>query len=107
LQQALAADDAEPAHLKTIAISDGMHAVANLVSSDTPAALSHASRSDARAADVIVNARVAIDPQILEQRVQTVVQDVCRAMGAAPLFAQTQSFRPGRPNPTYRYAEAV
>ena len=43
LQQSLAADGAEPAHLKTIVMSEGDCAVANLVSSDTPAALSRAS----------------------------------------------------------------
>ena len=40
LQQSLAASDAEPAHLKVIGSSDGSYAVANLVSSDTPAMLS-------------------------------------------------------------------
>ena len=34
----------------------------------------------------------------------------CRGLpdlDAIPDFLQTQSFRPGRPKPTYRYAEAV
>ena len=106
LQRTLAVDDAEPAHLKAIAISDGHHAVANLVSSDTPATLSLASDCLAREADVIVNARVAIDPQILEQHVRAAVSAVCQALNATPEFHQTQSFRPGRPNPTYRWAAA-
>ena len=55
---------------------------------------------------MIVNARVAIDPKILEERVQAAVRAACDACGAAPEFLQTQSFRPGRPQPTYRYAEA-
>jgi Ni2+-binding GTPase involved in maturation of urease and hydrogenase len=107
LQQSLAASDAEPAHLKTIGMSAGRHAVANLVSSDTPAVLSLASHCRTCQADVIVNARVAIDPQVLEQHVQAAVQAACQAVQATPEYLQTQSFRPGRPNPTYRYAEAV
>ncbi len=107
LQQSLAAKDAEPAHLKTIGMSGGSHAVANLVSSDTPAVLSLASNWHTRQADVIVNARVAIDPQVLDEHVQAAVRAACQSLRATPEFLQTQCFRPGRPNPTYRYAEAV
>ena len=81
--------------------------MANLVSSDTPAVLSQASQCQTRQADVIVNARVAIDPRTLEEQVKAAVQAVCQTMGAAPEFLHTQSFRPGRPNPTYRYADAL
>ena len=107
LQQSLAANDAEPAHLKTIGMSEGSHGVANLVSSDTPAVLSLASNCRTRQADVIVNARVAVDPQVLEEHVQAAVSAACQSLNATPEFLQTQSFRPGRPNPTYRFAEAV
>ena len=107
LQQSLAADNAEPAHLKTIGISEGSHGVANLVSSDTPAVLSLASNCQTRQADVIVNARVAVDPKVLEQHVQAAVRGACQSLSATPEFLHTQSFRPGRPNPTYRFAEAV
>jgi Ni2+-binding GTPase involved in maturation of urease and hydrogenase len=107
LQQSLAAQDAEPAHLKTISMSGGSHGVANLVSSDTPAVLSLASNCRVQQADVIVNARVAVDPQILQEHVQAAVRAACQSLSATPEFLQTQSFRPGRPNPTYRYAEAV
>jgi G3E family GTPase len=107
LQQSLAASDAEPAHLKTIAMSDGHHGVANLVSSDTPAVLSLASNCQTRQAEVIVNARVAIDPKDLEELVHAAVRAACQSLHASAEFLQTQSFRPGRPNPTYRFADAV
>ena len=107
LQELLAAHGAEPAHLKAIGMSAGHHGVANLVSSDTPAVLSLASHSDTSQAHVVINARVAVDPQALEQHLQAVVLEVCRNLDAIPDFLQTQSFRPGRPKPTYRYAEAV
>ncbi len=107
LRESLATCDAEPAHLKTISISDGSHCVANLVSSDTPVVLSRTSACQTCRAEVIVNARVAIDPQLLEQHVLKSVQSVCQSIGATSEVMQTQSFRPGRPNPTYRYANAV
>ena len=107
LQESLSACDAEPAHLKAIGMFEDAYAVANLVSSDTPAVLSQASQCQTRQADVIVNARVAIDPRTLEEQVKAAVQSVCQKMGAAPEFLHTQSFRPGRPNPTYRYADAL
>ena len=107
LQQSLAAIAAEPAHLKTIGMSEGHHGVANLVSSDTPAALSLASNFRTRQADVIVNARVAVDPQVLAEHVEGAVRAACQSASATPKFLQTQSFRPGRPNPTYRYVDAV
>ncbi len=107
LQQSLAASDAEPAHLKVIGSSDGSYAVANLVSSDTPTMLSLVSDCRTCRAEVVVNARVAIDPQTLQQHVRTAVQDTCRVWNAGAEFVRTRSFRPGRPNPTHRDTRAV
>ncbi|MBM4092672.1 MAG: cobalamin biosynthesis protein P47K [Planctomycetes bacterium] len=107
MQQSLATRAAEPAHLKTIGMSGDRHAVANLVSSDTPAVLSLASDFQTRQADVIVNARVAIDPTELVEHVQTAVRVTCQSLNATAEFLQTRSFRPGRPTPTYRIMDAV
>ncbi len=97
---------AETAHLKTIGLWEGFFGVANLISSTTPPELSLPSNCQVQDCDVIVNARVACDPQILETLVHKVVEEVCAKRGASPEFRQTQSFRPGRPVPTHRYAEA-
>ena len=107
LRTSLAGLGAEPAHLKSIGMSEGFHGVANLISSDTPAVLSLASNCRTRTADVIVNARVALDPQQLETQVHAAVRAACTAVQATPEFHQTQSFRPGRPVPTHRFAEAL
>ena len=107
LRTSLAASGAEPAHLKSIGMSEGSHGVANLISSDTPAVLSLSSNCRTRTADVIVNARVALDPQLLETEVHAAVQAACQAVQATPEFRQTQSFRPGRPVPTHRFADAL
>jgi hypothetical protein len=106
LRKSLAATSSEPAHLKAIGMWEGYYGVANLISSDTPPNLSLASECETRKADVIVNARVAIDPQELEKQVQAAMRAACQDAKATAEFRQTQSFRPGRPVPTHRYAAA-
>ena len=59
-----------------------------------------------READVIVNARVAIDPAVLQDYVRQTLHTVCQERGATLYEHKTQSFRPGRPMPTHRYAVA-
>ena len=97
----------EVAHLKVIGLGETSFAVANLVSSATPAELSLPSQGRVREVDVIVNARVAIDPAVLEGMVNQAVTAACACRGATPAFRKTQSLRPGRPTPTHRYSNAV
>lgn len=97
----------EVAHLKVIGLSDGGFGVANLVSSLTRPELSLPSRDLVKQADVIVNARVALDPSVLEDRVRQALTAACGVRGGQAEFRQTQSLRPGRPQPTHRYASAV
>ena len=63
-------------------------------------------RGEPRSAEVIVNARVAMDPDTLEADVRRIVSGVCTAFRIVPTFRQSQSLRPGRPTPTHRYAVA-
>ncbi|MDB5388111.1 MAG: cobalamin synthesis protein [Planctomycetaceae bacterium] len=107
LRDSLAAIGAETAHLKTIGLWEGFYGVANLISSDNPAVLSLPSNCQTQDADVVVNARVAVDPVILEKLVHEAVNAACKDVGAEAKFKQTQSFRPGRPVPTHRFADAV
>ncbi|MBA61302.1 MAG: cobalamin biosynthesis protein P47K [Planctomycetaceae bacterium] len=95
--------DGETAHLKTIGVGDAAHAVANLISSDTPAQVSLASKSQLKEANIIVNARVAIAPEVLTELVHTCVCQAVEAIAGEVRFGETQSFRPGRPVPTHRY----
>ena len=95
---------AETAHLKTIGLWEGFFGVANLISRDHVPELSLPSHCEVREFELIVNARVATDPAILESCVQAVVTAACLAAGATAEFRQTQCFRPGRPTPTHRFA---
>jgi G3E family GTPase len=107
LQVSLGVLGGEVAHLKVIGLGETAFAVANLVSSRTQPELSLASQGRSREADVIVNARVAVDPVLLEEQVKGIVTEACRSRRANAEFRKTQSLRPGRPTPTHRYASPV
>lgn len=107
LRDRLAEIGAETAHLKAIGLWEGFFGVANLISSETRPELSLPSHCEVRDVDLIVNARVACDPALLEQQVRAVVEEACAARGARLQFRQSQSFRPGRPVPTHRYEVPV
>jgi hypothetical protein len=84
----------------------GAFGVGNVVSNDTAAKLSLPSNLTPKEAELIVNARVAIDPAVLEAEVRSVVAGECAKMGVAAEFRTSQSLRPGRPVPTHRYSTA-
>jgi len=108
LQLSLETLGGEVAHLKVIGLEEGgAFGVANLVSSSTGTELSLPSNTQARELDMIVNARVAVDPTELEREVHRVVADVCANAGIGVSFRKTQSLRPGRPTPTHRFATAT
>ena len=107
LKGRLAETNAEAAHLKTIGLWEGFFGVANLVSSENEAELSLASNCDVKEVDIIVNARVACDPADLETLVQQEVSEAVAAVSGEAEFRRTQSFRPGRPEPTHRISEPV
>ncbi|MCC6508135.1 MAG: cobalamin biosynthesis protein P47K [Pirellulaceae bacterium] len=102
LKERLLALDVEPAHLKAIGQADGNSAVVNLVSSDTAVTLSLASDYETRQAEVVVNARVAVDPALLKQTVEAAIAAVAARYQASAHIDSVQSFRPGRPVPTHR-----
>jgi G3E family GTPase len=106
LRDEFARMNAEVAHLKAIGLQDVSFGVANLVSSLTEPELSLPSHGRVPEAQVIVNARVAADPAELESQVRQTVAAVCQEQGARAEFLSMQSFRPGRPQPTHRYATA-
>lgn len=107
LRDSLAAAKAEVAHLKAIGLWEGFYGVANLVSSDSAPELSLPSRCQATEAEVVVNARVAIDPAELETHVRQAVAGAAAGLGVTANFREVASFRPGRPMPTHRMKTAV
>ncbi|PHR97685.1 MAG: cobalamin biosynthesis protein P47K [Blastopirellula sp.] len=106
LGKSLGEVQAEIAHLKTIGLYEGFYGVANLVSSDTDAVLSLPSNCQVTEADLVVNARVAVDPDILKQQVEAAVAAAADELQLSVEYRQTQHFRPGRPVPTHRFSKA-
>ncbi len=94
--------DAETAHIKLIGMADGAYAVANLISNESLPALSLASNHETRFAEIVLNARVATDPERMVQEVQAAFARVAEPAGIDVVFRTVQSFRPGRPEPTHR-----
>ena len=93
---------AEIAHLKVYGQSGETSAVANVVSSDSTPVLSLPSSAQTKRAEMIVNARVAIDPETLEQVVERTIQQVADESNLTATVSAMQRFRPGRPVPTHR-----
>ncbi|WP_286178316.1 GTP-binding protein [Rhodopirellula sp. JC639] len=98
----LEALDAEPAHLKVYGSSGDAVGVANLVSSDTPTVLSVASQSEGQTLTLIINARVSLGPDALQETVAGAVDALAVEFVGRTEVKSIESFRPGRPVPTYR-----
>ena len=102
LQTMFTTENVETAHLKAIGSTVGCHAIANLVGSDTNVELSHASNVETDHVAIIINARVAMDPAVLEPLVRQAVAEASGERDMTAEFGEVQSFRPGRPVPTHR-----
>ena len=102
LHARLLSASAEAAHLKVIGLCEASYAVANVVSNQTGPELSLPSGTTTTTANVVVNARVAIDPAELEVIVREELHSATAAIGASQTVVSLQSFRPGRPVPTHR-----
>ena len=97
--------DTEVAHLKVIGLTGGSFGVANLVSNSNNPELSLPSREKVNQAEIIVNARVAADPALIEPAVRQQLQESASRIEGKVTIRTLQSFRPGRPTPTHRYSE--
>ncbi len=107
LKKALAAADAEPAHLKILAEADGEHSIANLVSSGTDSELSRSAGTAAPRVELVINARVATSPEALSRIVAETVAQLASDRQYDHTLADLQCFRPGRPTPTHRITSPV
>ncbi len=105
LREMLAQANAETAHLKAIGLWEGFFGVANLISRDALAELSLPSHTRTREAEIVVNARVAIAPEVLEEMVAKAMNEAAAGVGGRALSKETRSLRPGRPTPTHRFSE--
>lgn len=100
-------DEGQIAHLKTSVLAGDTQAVANVVSNESGIDVGLAAgRSVNGSIQVIVNARVAIDPEHLELVCRTKVAEVAEKTGAEVVSVTAHALRPGRPTPTHRVTNA-
>ena len=104
INEGLTVHSAEVAHLKAIGMAEGKYAVANIVSSSSAPKLSIGCNSEVSVADLVINARVAVDPNLLTESIQAELHSVCIEFGIKESINTLQCFRPGRPVPTHRLA---
>jgi Ni2+-binding GTPase involved in maturation of urease and hydrogenase len=95
--------DGHIAHLKVSVMGGDAQAVANVVSNDSGVDVGlSANRSVTGTIQVIVNARVAIDPIVLEAVCQRCVETMAENHSLRVDSIHAHSLRPGRPVPTHR-----
>ena len=98
----LKAVKAETAHLKILGEGGESSGLVNLVDSEQRPELSVASRARCLKAHLVVNARVATDPEILEAELRAAGDALAEKCGIQLEWRSVQCFRPGRPVPTHR-----
>lgn len=102
LHAAFRASGTEVAHLKAIGMAEGVYAVANLVSNEDHPMLSLPSDHAGSEVQLVVNARVAMEPAALEETVRNAIAKGSKEFDATADIRTLQCFRPGRPVPTHR-----
>ena len=102
-RQIIENSDGAIAHVKASLSGDGAHAVANLVDNFSEIELGlMAGRPVKGPLDVVVNARVSIDPTILQSFCETAVTEIAEQNKMEIRSMAARSLRPGRPTPTHR-----
>ena len=92
----------EVAHLKLLGQTIENAAVGNMVSSGMDAELSLASQIRTTSAELLVNARVAADPESLVEIVKVAAGKIGEQLQVRLTVGNIQSFRPAKPEPTHR-----
>ncbi|MAI71388.1 MAG: cobalamin biosynthesis protein P47K [Rhodopirellula sp.] len=97
------AEEGQIAHLKVSALGGDTQSVANVVSNDSGVDVGLAAGREVTGnVQLIVNARVAMDPDNLEFACRDAVAFVCNQRGLEVKSVTAHSLRPGRPTPTHR-----
>jgi G3E family GTPase len=100
----------EIAHLKmSLSPGDGVGdiAVVNVVGRDHRAEISHSLQSKIKSGELIVNLRAEGDPEGLKSAVTSILEGSWeQTPGLSLTLEHLEHFRPGKPQPTYRYAGA-
>ena len=93
----------EIAHLKASVLAGDTQAIANVVSNGSDVDVGLVSGRDiAGPIQIIVNARVAMDPNLLKMACQSQVETIAKEASIEVVDLKAHALRPGRPEPTHR-----
>jgi G3E family GTPase len=109
IQRGLETAGAEIAHLKmTLTPEDdaGDIGVINLVRGDSAPFMAHSLSADLESGELIINLRAEGDPGMLHETVDRVLREAGNTDKLEVTVAHSEHFRPAKPVPTYRMAEA-
>jgi hypothetical protein len=109
IQSRLESAGAEIAHLKMTLTPDqdaGDIGVVNLVRGDTSPFMAHSLDADLDSGELIVNLRAEGDPEQFQDIVNRALRDVVAEYELQMTVEHVEHFRPAKPVPTYRMAEA-
>jgi G3E family GTPase len=92
-------------HLKLAVTSQGCSIWGNLTQLSGEPSLGGPSMADLLSATLLVNARVQLEPAVLESIVRTAVSDAAAELGSEAEFIDLECFSPSYPNPPYLMRE--
>lgn len=107
IHHALVAQHAEIAHLKGLLRTASETSTANLVQLRGRVELSRSCVVPTTQGQLVLNARVACDPEWLWESVRCATETVFQDNSVSATWLTVQRFRPARPVPVARYSEAV
>ena len=100
----LTARRAEAAHIKLNLRTAGGSATASWVGAGSTVRTQGGAGVTASKGQLILNARVHIDPQLLLEAAEKALEEALGRHGARGARQKSSRFRPGRPVPTHRFA---
>jgi G3E family GTPase len=106
VRQQFRTDAVEIAHGKFLLRGDRQTAVVNVVSNVSQPMLSQSAAERATTLDLVINLRAQAEPSVLQQTMQQCLDAWLECNGLTVLGSTGQAFKPPRPKPTYRIAEA-
>jgi hypothetical protein len=104
LRRALVEERADVAHVKIMGLTGAACGVANWIGAGADPELSRPSGIESQDVELIVNARVLMDPAALQAAVRGSIDLVASRHGAETRDWKASAFRPGRPVPTHRFS---
>jgi G3E family GTPase len=107
IHQCLKQTAAEVAHLKVLLRTRERTATVHLVRGDAVPELAQRIDEAMTAGRLVINARVHTEPATLWSLVAGALSETSRRHGVHAQVGVNQHFKPGRPVPTHRYAEAI